>query len=400
MKRRTSLAGWLTLVAMAGLAQNALATTDPPTVHDARAMAMGSTAVAHVHNGAAVYHNVAALHEVETVALTANFALVHVGQSAPVEGPNTSLDSEAAIVPQFLIGGAYRVTEQMVLGLAAYTTAGFGAEYKSSAPGFSKLQLGALEVSPALEYSLTKQFALGVGYRISHLMEKSTVHIPVMTPMGVAIVDVTSDLSGTSFAGFHVGAYYRPTPALKLGLAYRSKTTTTLKGKATVMGQDQDQSFDFSFPHAFRLGAAYEAIPNKFSIAVETRYLLHAESNKEIVTTTGGQTTTQPTNWKNSFSVGLGFEYFVAENVPLRAGYMLTTSATADDRPAPFFPPPGLLHSVHAGFGLRFGSVDLDAAAYYAFGRSDVQNPAPMSAFPGRYTLDTLAGGVSVTYHH
>jgi hypothetical protein len=101
---RRALASF-TLGALTGLPSLALATTEPPTAVDSRATAMGSTAVAHVHNGAAVYHNAAALHEVETLTLSATLAMSRITQTAPGLG-----ESDPSTIPLFLIGGGYRLS--------------------------------------------------------------------------------------------------------------------------------------------------------------------------------------------------------------------------------------------------------------------------------------------------
>ena len=74
MKARLQLAAWSVLATLSGLTSTAFATTDPPPLYDARGVGMGSTGVAHTHNAAAMFHNVAALHEVQTFTVTANFA--------------------------------------------------------------------------------------------------------------------------------------------------------------------------------------------------------------------------------------------------------------------------------------------------------------------------------------
>src|SRR5512145_2248853 len=43
--------------AIAGAARPVLANTEPPSAYDARSVGMGSTGVAHVENGASLYHN-------------------------------------------------------------------------------------------------------------------------------------------------------------------------------------------------------------------------------------------------------------------------------------------------------------------------------------------------------
>jgi len=407
--RKVSRFACISTLGLICVAPDALATTDPPTPLDARAAGMGSTAVSHVHNGAAVYHNVAALHEVKKLAITAGIATSRIGLTAPMDGPNTSVDSDSSFVPLYLIGAAYRVSDQVVLGLASYATGGFGAEYTTTNPGVSKLTLGALEISPAVEFSLTKNFALGAGYRITYVMQSAEARVPVFDAMGVPtgmFAASTAELSGFNFAGLHVGAYYRPSEMVRLGLAYRSKVNTHLEGETTTPLGPLDTESDFAFPHGFKLGAAFDAVPEKLLLALELRYLLHGEANEEIVTEYPAApmlNRTDTLGWKDSVSAGVGLEFHATEMMPLRAGYMASTSATPGDRPGAFFPPPGLLHSIHAGAGVELESLAIDLGGYYALGGADVTSVAavaPPAAPPpvGRYEFSTLAISLSATY--
>jgi len=359
---------------------------------------MGSTGAANTRSATAIYFNAGELAEVKTLTVTADIAPTLIALRGPANGPYTKVDSDNSVFPTFFLGAGYRLNERVVLGLAAYAVGGFGTEYSSVAgpPGTPRgLSVGSFEVSPAAAFELTKTFSIGVGYRASYVMETMKLTLPV-GPMG-APVDGKASLSGASFLGAHLGLYYRPLPALRLGLSYRTKTTTTVDGKLTVGPVTDDWSSKFSFPHSFRLGAAYDAIPEKLTFALDLRYLLHAEANKELVIHSSQPDQVQPLNWKNSFAVGLGVEYFATAMIPVRAGYGLTQSATPKDHAGLFFVPPGLIHSLHAGFGVKLPKVDLDLGGYYAFGNADVDNSS--NGPPGNYGMKTYVGSLSANYH-
>ena len=393
MSRRARTVSFiLGLGASACFSSLARATTEPPTALDARAMAMGSTSVAHVHNGAAVFHNAAALHEVQSLTLTAVLAASRITQTAPLV-PNGSSESNPATVPLFLAGGGYRLSPKFVLGLAAFTTGGFGGTYDTPG-GDLKAELGAMELSPTLTYSITEKLAVGVGYRVTYAMQKlEQPGIPGMAP-GAEI-----DLSGLNFAGFHAGVYFRPIDSVKLGFAYRSKVTVELDGTTRVAGQEIDTTSEFAFPHAFKLGAAVEVLEDSLVLAAELRYLMHSEANERIVTETDMGDVVQTLDWEDSTGFGVGAEYFVLPILPVRAGYLVTMSATPEERPAPFFPAPGAQQSIHLGAGVRLPNVDLDIGGFYSWGGKDVSDPEP-PALPGEYTMNVVAASVSATYHH
>jgi long-chain fatty acid transport protein len=287
------------------------------------------------------------------------------------------------------------VHERVVVGLAAYATGGLGAEYDTPA-GDMKLTLGALEFSPGVAVGITDKLSLGLGYRVTYMMQNLEMPaIPNVAPASKL------DLDGTNFLGVHVGIYYRPIESLKLGLAYRSKVNAELEGEMEAAGQKLDASSEFAFPHGFRIGAAFEAIPETLTLAFDVRYLLHSEANeKSVIEVPPGPPLEQDLDWEDSINVGIGAEYNVTPMVPVRAGYGLTTSATPEDKAGPFFVPPGTLHSVHLGAGLNFEKLDFDVGAYHSWGAKDVDaSTTPGAPTPGRYSLKNYVIAASLTYH-
>jgi long-subunit fatty acid transport protein len=383
---------------VAALAPTARATTEPPNNFDARSVGMGSTAAANTRSATSIYHNAGELAEVKTLTVTADIAPTMVALRGPADGPNTAVDSKNSVFPTFFLGAGYRLSDRVLIGVATYAVGGFGTEYStvSGPPGTARgLSVGAFEVSPAAAFEVSKQFSIGVGYRASYVVETLKLALPT-PPMG-ALADGKATLSGASFLGAHVGLYYRPLPTLRFGLGYRTKTTTKVDGKLTVGPITDDWSSKFSFPHSFRLGAAYDVIPDKLTVAMDFRYLFYAESNKDLVVHSSQPDQVQSLNWIDSFAVGAGLEYFASPMIPVRAGYVLTQSATPKDRAGLFFVPPGLIHSLHAGFGVKLPTLDLDLGGYYAFGGADVTDSP--NGPPGHYGIKTYVASLSATYH-
>jgi long-chain fatty acid transport protein len=378
----------------------ALATTEPPNALDARIAGMAAGGVAIQHNGAALYHNPALLGAIGTFSGTLSVAPFFLKQSSPIRGPNTSMDSATQVAPVALIGAGYRLNEQFVIGLGAQSTAGFGAKYEDVAPGTdAKMVAYFLEVSPGVAYSPHEKISIGLAYRISYASLSTDLTQP--TPAGP--VRAEQDLSGTNFAGVHVGALFRATPDLDIGLSYKNKVNVSLSGDVTAFGAKQDSESELATPHRFALGAGQKLLDGKLLLAVDAKYLLYKNSSKELpVTVNGVEQPPQILEWKNVFGFNVGAEYLVTERVPVRLGYEFTQSATPKERPLFFATPPGALHGIHVGAGLRLDNLDLDLGALYAFGKSDVgasDIATGHPAFPGTYEMKTRAVALSATYH-
>lgn len=374
------------------------ANLEPPPAYDARSTGMGSTGVAHVHNGASLFHNPAAMQGIETGAITVAFSPFMPQVTAPLAGPDSAVKSTRAFFPMFLVGGAYRVNQQLMLGLAVFPTMGLGARYENVAAmgGLTMdAKLTAIEVAPGASYAITDYLSVGATYRVTY-MTFSQEPIPDET---VGFVPGKADLSGWGFLGVQLGVFARATKTTRLGLTYRNKVPVSMSGKTEMLGQSLNTELEFAAPHSFKLGVAQALLEDRLVLALDFKLSLYHESNKELAFKAevpgGTQTITQRLDWKNSLGVYAGGEYrFAPEGPAVRLGYTIVQSATNATYALPILPPPGLAQSVHAGAGMSFSKVDVDLGGYYLFGSKD----APQAAAPGKYGMNGILLAVSGTY--
>lgn len=379
----------------------AWANTEPPAAYDARSVGMGSTGVAHAQNGAALYHNPAALHEMGQGAVTLAISPFAPQVSSPIGTDGAEVKSKRGIFPMFLVGGAYRIDRRFTVGLAAFPTMGFGAKYGELASfGGLKLnaQLAAIEVAPGASFAITDYLAVGVTYRVTYMA--FNMEQPNLTAAGTMAQSKT-DLSGLGFLGAQVGLFARATETTRLGLTYRSKVSVNMKGDTEMGGQKMHTELKFAAPHTFKLGIAQSLLENRLTLALDLKLALYKESSKELalkvdVPGLGTQTQSQPLKWKNVFGFYAGAEYrFAPEGPAARLGYSMAQSATPTDYASPVLPPPGLQHAVHAGAGMSVANVDIDLGGYYLFGSKKSQ---PSGGAPGDYGMNAVLVALSGTY--
>ncbi|HEY5956782.1 MAG TPA: outer membrane protein transport protein [Polyangiaceae bacterium] len=392
--------GW----AMAWLASSAVAwaNTEPPPAYDARSVGMGSTGVAHVHNGASLYHNPAALQGVENGAVTLDFAPLAPQMSAPLSGPETEGKSKRAIFPMFLVGGAYRVNEQLTLGLAVFPTMGFGAKY-TSVPmlggALLNAKLAAVEIAPGAAFALTRDIAIGATYRVTYMSygQESPVVAPDPAPPGT-LIPTKLDISGWGLFGVQLGVFARATKTTRLGLTYRNKVSVNMGGSTKMAGQSYDTHMEFASPHTFKLGVAQSLLDEKLLLTLDCRLSLYHESAKSLEVKTdipgvGTQSTVQSLDWKNTLGIYAGGEYrFAPQGLALRLGYSLAQSATSNSLAQPILPPPGVQHAFHAGAGVAFSKIDVDVGGYYMFGGGHQPDAVPTGDYKMNAILVALSG--------
>ncbi len=395
--------------AIAGAASSAWANTEPPPAYDARSVGMGSTGVAHVENGASLYHNPAALNGMAKGAVTGVIAPLAPQVTAPLEGPDSEVDSQRAVGPLFLVGGGYRVHDRVTVGAAVFPTMGFGATFEDvQALGGLNLsaRLAVLEIAPGAAFAITDALAIGVAYRASHFSygAETPAAAPPPAPAGT-LLQAESNLNGWNFTGLHVGLHFRATPSTRLGLSYRSKISADLDGTTEMAGQEMDTSMEFTVPHILKVGVAQGLLDDRLTLAADLKYALFKDANEELVVATdvpGAGTVEQPLelDWKNSIGAYLGAEYRIEPAGPgIRAGYSVVSSATPEETAQPVMPPPGLHHAVHAGVGVEVHALALDLGGYYMFGGKRAEpNAEPPGSADGDYRFDAILVALSATY--
>jgi long-subunit fatty acid transport protein len=366
--------------------------------YDGRAVAIGGTGSSYIENGASVFLNPASLDGVKNVAATADLSPIGPSLTTPVAGPESSVASAPSFFPLFVAGGAFRVSDRIVLGVAVYPTTGFGATYSKAIGGDDlSFALAQIEASPAASIKLIEGLSLGLGYRITYTRE--TLHVPM--PLAPAPSDIT--LTGTNYFGVHAGLYYRPTNDLRLAFTYRSKVTSSLSGTNEMGGAKMDATSAFGSPNRFKVGASYSFLEQRLLLAADVKYLLFSASNKSADITTmtpmGPATAPQPLDWKDVLAFGVGAEYWTLPMFAVRGGYSLSQSATPESTASPFAPPPGVIQAVHLGVGVRLASTDLDLGGFYMFGSKHLAaDPTRPAVVPGDYKMGTMLAALSATY--
>jgi long-subunit fatty acid transport protein len=360
---------------------------------DARAVAMGNTGTAFVEGGAAIYYNPALLDQTRRLDATLTLAAVSAVLETPITGPYTEYSSAATPFPLFLAGANLRVADRVVVGLAVYPTAGFGATYPRVLDGQDvTLTAVSVEAAPTASFAVTKELAIGLGWRATYT--KLETGAPLLSTYEERSV------SGTNLLGAQAGILYRPVPALRLGLAYRSKLSTSLSGTTSFNGMTLPTTSAIAWPHQFRAGAALALLDDALLVALDASYAMYSDATQELVIVdqyaTGPKTTTSTLGWLDAYGAGVGVEGRIGRWA-VRGGWGIARSRTAPDLASYFFAPPGLLQSFHVGGGLRLERWSVDLGGYYEAAARNVD--VDRIANPGRYAIHGFAGALSVTLH-
>lgn len=426
---------WVVVLLMMS-AEKAYASTEINGLFDARSHGMGGTGVAFLDSAGAIPTNPALLDQIGKLTLSLDLFGIVAQPEAPYtiyhldangqryRNYETERSAAVASPPLPLLGGAYRLFDRVVLGIAAYPIIGQGtsAQYRPAPDEFpnliatNKASLGLVEAAEALSVRVLDNLSVGMSWRVTYMTQSVSTPVPLnnMTTGVLSNTDHTQAtnadiaVTGLNLLGFQFGVLYKIIPSLRLGLSYRTKvvvdgtgTTTTKIGSSSVV---LDTRTNFTSPHTFRAGLAWTTLDERLLIAADFKYLMYAEAFKEIVTITRmngmDMTKVQPMHWKDAFNIQLGAEYKAGDVIRLRAGYIMATSATPNDYALDFTAPPGISQLGAIGLGVKaLDSLDIDAAGAVVVLQTHVDRATPTNSGVGIYASHGVEFSLSANYH-
>lgn len=380
------------------------ATTRLTGPYDARSVALGGTGVAYTNNPSGMLHNPATLGKLDNLSAVLGVSPFKPTVTSPITGPNTARESDSSFAPLFIAAGAYRVLDDVVVGIGFYPTTGFGGDYKNIDGFDPRVSLLQMELAVPVAYNLTENLSVAVGWRMTYLAQENRIADDLP---GLGAVSVEQELEGYNFGGLMAGLHYRLADILELGFTYRSEVRVKTEGLTTTIvfadGQnlgDSPTTSSFRDPHEFRLGSALYMLDGALMAALDVRYILYGAANRKTQFTIEGQApVVQMLEWNDVVGVSFGLEYSLFRGIPIRLGYAFSTSATPEDRANFFMAPPAPLHFLSAGLGYEpMPGLNVDAGFQWAFAREQVSGNATNRVAAGEYDLRTLMAAASMSF--
>jgi hypothetical protein len=384
----------LTASLLVGLLTPALASANPePTAYDTRAIGMGLTGTTFLDQPAALVMNPANLEGIPKLGFTFNMTNLLVKQTAPVQGPNTDVQSGLGYGPLSSAFIAGRIAPRVVMAGGIYIETGYGSSFSqiqcvdgdvvgpgpdyvpdtdpatctNGEPQDLDVTFFVGEFSTGFSILAHEKFILGFALRMPFSKQVADLwqNIGAATGGGTRYDRVKNDLGGIGFPSGRFGFTIKPHKKVRISGMYRMPTKIRLTGSTTTVlaaGADPltlDSEADWFLPHAFQFGISIQA-NNHMLFAVETRAQFHAadkfgNQNQTVVSSIDGnvlQTTVVGFGWENAWGLKLGFEYrFTKDLLALRLGFNAAKSATTGPFTQYFTPPPGFSPFASAGLG-------------------------------------------------
>jgi long-chain fatty acid transport protein len=276
---------------------------------------------------------------------------------------------------------ALPISDRVAIGLAVTAPFSFTSDYDPSGwQRYSAIRsrLLTLDLQPSLAVAATDWLSVGAALNIQYSDAWLSNALPNLAP---GSPDARLRLTGNGWdLGWSAGIQLRPAERLTIGIAYKSAVEHKLKGAVEISGLTgplaarnvrAETVARFTTPWQLIVGArlgvskglTVNAQAVHFGWSKFDRIEIAAPINNSIVE-----------NYKDTWSVAVGFDQALGDRLTLRAGIQLDPTPTRDSGRDPRVPDADRVdYNVGASYRMN-GHMSLDAAAGY----TDLEN-SPIS---------------------
>lgn len=286
--------------------------------------AMGGAAMALPLDAEAAANNPAGMAFVPR-SFTLGLAVFNGESSADYLLPGNRLENRTTLaVPT---GGInWPLSDSLSLGLTL-AAQGVGADYTQPAlpvpgAGNAKSSLKVAEFIPTLAWKASPEFALGASLNVvAQRFEASGVIVPAPVPGGLLPLS-SHGSQGARGLGIRLGALWNPTPDLRLGVNFKSRTRMSrLDGYADDLLTYSDGRIDV--PAQYGVGVAWN-VSDRVTLAADWLRIEYA-SLKVMQDPQGF-------GWKDQLVLRLGGSWAIDDAFTLRTGYSRNSNQIAPSR--------------------------------------------------------------------
>lgn len=352
---------------------------------NARAHAMAHAYIARVDDPSAVWYNPAALTRIEGTEIYASATWINTSGDFTPLATGVTVDAVEGnfFPPNFYVG--HQVSDNWVLGVGVYTPFGLKTEWPSlSLPSFvsQKADLKVFYVTPSLAYRINPYLSVGGGFDFTWSEVQLERNIS-LAPLAPAVIFNEVKADGTDF-GFNLGALIETSSNVDFAVTYKHKMDVNYEGTVDFVDVPPaftsffpigDASLDLSLPTQLMFGVSttYE----KLSIEGDLIYTFWDDLQQirlDFATNTPVLRDTIITrNFENSWSLRIGAEYRVTDQIAIRGGYFYDETPVPDRAVDPILPD-GSRNALTFGFGYIAEGWTFDIA-YMALFQDDRTSP-------------------------
>ena len=329
-------------------------------------------------------------------------------------GPNGGDAGDAAFVPNLYF--TWTLDPKWSVGVGVNAPFGLKTDYDSNWVGrfhALKSEVKSYNVNPSIAFKANDNVSIGFGLnwqRVEAELTKAVNYTAVGAGAGIGVAPATegsNKITGNDNVwGFNLGAIFKAGPNTNIGLAYRSSMKYTLSGSAAFFGRpaalqaalgapalaaqigDSPITADIKLPASFSFAVKHQ-INSKWDVLADaTRTQWSSIQALNIVRNTGFVLESVPFNWRNTWRVGLGFNYRPNQPWTVRFGVAYDQTPTSDTFRIPRIPDQD---RTWLAIGAQY-KVSQAGAIDFGYAHLFVKNPTLNMNGPPSLTPALLAG--------
>ena len=268
-----------------------------------------------------------------------------LGTPVSMRGGNGGDPGSWAFLPNFYYAKA--VTDSIHLGLGVNSPFGLETQYDNGWAGryqALKSQLQTININPSVSFKANDRLSLGAGINIqyadttlSNALDVGTICYGKVNPATCGVMGLTpqnSDgnvsINGNDWGvGYNLGVIFRPIESTRIGIAYRSRISYTLRGNATFSNiatplagafPNSVVTANFVVPDSVSSSLVHQ-LNNQWDILADATWT-HWSLFKQlkVVDTSGVVLNNQPENWQDTMRYSIGASYRYTEKLKFRVG--------------------------------------------------------------------------------
>ena len=283
----------------------------------------GSAAIA--DNASTVFFNPAGMTQLPGIQLSAgvtgvkpSYKFNNEGSTGPFlgSGGNGGDAGDWAAVPNAYM--SWQLTPNLFVGLGISAPFGLATEYESDnwvgRVHSIKSEIKTVNFNPSIAYRVNDKVSLGFGVNYQKIDAELSAGLP-----GAAQY---SRLKGDDAAwGWNAGALFTLSPAMRVGVSYRSAIDYTLEGDATTANSSTPVRADVKLPDTFIL-SVWQQVSDRWEAMGDLSYTRWntLQSLNVISRNSGAQLTSESFNYDNAWRFAWGAAYKSSDALKLKFG--------------------------------------------------------------------------------
>jgi long-chain fatty acid transport protein len=371
------------------------------------AMGMASAFVGQADDASAVWYNPAGITQLDGTRISGGIIPIYPILTHENTTGTTDVSERMIHVPIHLYA-THKMSDKLSFGLGVNDPFGLATDWDPNNSAtryvatFSKVV--TTEVNPNVAYKLNDNLSVAAG--VAYVKLRATFESIFPTGFNLRI---SGDGDGW---GGNAAVHYKATNQFNVGLSYRSRVKIDVDGTADYNAGVLSNAANTSvtLPDLLQVGASYKASDN-LTLNADLGYTWWSTYDRLVIQSAtfgplvGSNTLTQEKQWKDTWTLRIGGQYKLSDQLKLRAGYLYDKNPVKEE----YFEtriPDSDRQGVSVGAGYTVGNITIDAAYMYLyFNHRTINNSladdatiVTPTALNGNYKSQAHLAGITVGY--